>query len=217
MRGYVGATLTHIYVAIKSRLPDEGMLLAAVERDSAKTVYDDAVEVFINPSPDSPAQVEYQLLTNSLGKCSYHVHTRGGATENAAWRGNWKQSHGFHDGWWHFECEIPIASMGHVGERRRTTDGAWQINLTRDWKHPWQWSSLSATRGGYAFSGIRFVFDSDAPAVRYGAESDAFLTNFRGVLTLRNGTNHAVDLDASLVLDRNRMPAIRVAEIIALS
>ena len=48
--------------------------------------------------------------------------------------------------------------------------------------------------------------------MQYGVESDPFLANFRGVLALRNGANHAVDLDASLILERNRMPAIRVAE-----
>ena len=144
--GYVGRTLTHIYVAIKSRLPDEGTLLAAVQRDSAKTVYDDAVEVFVNPSPDSPRRWNTNYWPTPWANAAT-MHARGGAAENPAWRGNWKQSHGFHDGWWHFECEIPITSMGQVAEKRRTTDGAWRINLTRDWKHPWQWSSLSATEG----------------------------------------------------------------------
>lgn len=217
VRAYVGATLTHIYVAIKSRLPDDGELLAAVTRNSAKAVYDDAVEVFVNPCPHKPGQVEYQLLTNSLGKSSYQVHTRGGATENAAWRGNWTQKHGFHDGWWHFECAIPIASMGQVADGRKTTDGAWKINLARDWKYPWQWSSLSAAPGGYAFSGVRFVFANDGPAVQYQAESDPFLARFSGTLQLHNQSDHAMDLDVSLVLGRNRMPAIRVGKKVSLA
>jgi len=217
VRGYVGATRTHIYVAIVSRLPDEGQLVAKIDRDSLKAVFDDALEVFVNPTPDRTAQVEYQMLTNSRGFGGYNIHTVGGADESPAWRGGWKQASGFHDGWWHFECEIPIASMPAAGKGRAATDGAWKINLCRDWKSPWQWSSLAAAKGGYAFTGVRFVFAPDAPAVQYRAESDPFLANFRGVLTLHNLSAEPMTLKAAVTLDRNRMPAIRAGETFTLA
>ena len=84
VRGYVGATRTHIYVAIVSRLPDEGQLVAKIDRDSLKAVFDDALEVFVNPTPDRTAQVDYQMLTNSRGFGGYNIHTVGGADESPA-------------------------------------------------------------------------------------------------------------------------------------
>ena len=217
VRAFVGATPTHLFVAIRSQLPDRGALTAAIRRDSLKAVFDDAVEVFVNPTPDADKQVEYQFLVNSLGKGGYQVHTLGGAKANAAWRGNWQQAHGLSEGAWHFECGIPIASMPTVAKGRKTTDGAWKINLTRDWKSPWAWSSLSAADGGYAWTGLRFVFDAAAPAVRYEAGSDPFLANFRGTLSVHNPTAGRLHLKASANLARNRMPAVRAEEALELA
>ena len=217
VRAFVGATASHLYVAVLSQTPDKGALAASVKRDSLKAVFDDALEVFVNPTPDDTKQVEYQFLTNSLGRGGYQVHTLGGATENAAWRGDWQQAHGFGGGFWHFECGIPVASMSRVAKGRKTTDGAWKINLTRDWKSPWEWSSLSAAAGGYAFTGARFVFDPAAPAVQYAADTDPFLANFRGTLTVRNPTAAPMKFDAAVALDRNRMPAVRAAEKLSLA
>jgi len=41
-RGFIGATPTHLYVAIQTQLPDEGALLSEVKTDSLKAAYDDA-------------------------------------------------------------------------------------------------------------------------------------------------------------------------------
>ena len=102
--------------------------------------------------------------------------------------------------------------MPAAGKGRVAADGAWKINLCRDWKSPWQWSSLAAAKGGYGFTGVRFVFAADAPAVQYRAEPDPFLANFRGLLTLHNPSAAPMTLKAAMTLDRNRMPAIRAAE-----
>ncbi len=209
VKARVGATGTHVFVAVRSQLPDKGSLAANVGKDSLKAVFDDAVEVFVNPTPDDAGQVDYQFLANSLGNGGYNIHTLGGAKESAAWRGGWKHAHGFHGGYWHFECGIPIAGMPMAGNGRETTDGAWKINLTRDWKSPWQWSSLSAAAGGYAWTGLRFSFAKDAPAVQYEADTDPFLANFTGTLTVRNPSARRMDLQASATLTRNRMPAVR--------
>ncbi|MGB2820389.1 MAG: glycoside hydrolase domain-containing protein, partial [Phycisphaerae bacterium] len=217
IKARVGATETHIFIAVRSQLPDKGSLAASVMKDSLKAVFDDAVEVFVNPTPDDAGQVEYQFLVNSLGRGGYNIHTLGGAKEDAAWRGGWEQAHGSHDGYWHFECAIPVAGMPMAGKGRKTTDGAWKINLTRDWKGPWQWSSLAAAPGGYAWTGLRFTFAKDAPAVQYEADSDPFLADFTGTLTVRNPTGRRMDLQAAATLTRNRMPAVRAAEKLALA
>ena len=66
-RGFVGATATHLYVAVQTQLPDEGALLAKVKTDSLKAVYDDAAEIFVCPTPAAVSRVDYQFLCNSLG------------------------------------------------------------------------------------------------------------------------------------------------------
>lgn len=202
---FVGATEDALFVAIKSQLPDEGSLVSSVTSDSLKAVYDDSVEVYVCPDPTAERRVVYQFLVNSLGKGGYNVHLVGGASEEASWRGNWQHSHGLHNGWWHFECKVPVSSMS-VAPRRKTTEGLWGINLTRNWKEPWEWSSLT---GGYAepLAIFRFVPEG-APAVAYEASSDPFLTKFDGKLRLANPSRKELEIKASLILTRNRMPTL---------
>jgi len=215
VKGFVGATDNHIYVAIQSQMPDEGALKAEIATDSLKAVHDDAVEVFVCPTPDAEDRVDYQCLVNSLGKGGYNVHFLGKPDEAVSWRGGWQQSHGVHDGWWHFECAIPISGMKTVAAGRRTTDGVWTINLTRDWKNPWAWSSLE---GKYNNSGLRFRFvKTGAPAVTYRADGDPFLTNFNATVVLHNPGVAALPLKTTLLLDRNLMPALRKESVLTLA
>jgi len=44
-RAWVGATSTHLYLAIRSQLPDDGPLKAQVAKDTVKVVFDDSIEV----------------------------------------------------------------------------------------------------------------------------------------------------------------------------
>ncbi|MCX5672843.1 MAG: hypothetical protein NTU94_16115 [Planctomycetota bacterium] len=222
-QAWVAATADTLYVAVRSQLPSEGSLAAEVTADSLKAVYDDAVEVFVNPyltpgdspgakysTPDAGKQVNYQFLSNSLGKGGYGVHTKGGAEENVAWQGGWTHASTLHDGVWDFECAIPIATMPAAGAARKATDGLWKINLTRDWKNPWEWSSLSAEGGAFAFSGCVFKFVAEAaPAVQVVAASDPFVAPFEHVLRVHNPSAQALDLVASLALTRNNMPELR--------
>ena len=216
IRAWIGADEGTIYVAIQSQLPAMGPLAAVVRSDSLKAVYDDAVEVFIDPSPDAPEHVDYQFLANSLGKGGYAIHKSGNPAEEESWSGGWRQAHGLHDGWWHFECAIPVASMKMAGPGRKTTDGAWRINLCRDWKPDWGWSSLSPA-AAYANSGDRFVFTRQgAPVVQYVHDGDPALPPSRGHLTLRNPGSRPLELRASLGLVRNRMPEVSRRQMVSL-
>ena len=209
-RAWVAATADTIYVAVRSQLPADGALAAEVAADSLKAVYDDAVEIFVNPTPDAARQVDYQFLGNSLGKGGYGVHTQGGAEENMAWQGNWPHACSLRDGWWDFECAVPLASMPAAGAGRRTTYGTWKINLTRDWKNPWEWSSLTTEGGGFAFTGLVFKFVAEAaPAVEVAAATDPFVAPFEHVLRVANPSAAPLDLGASLSLARNNMPELR--------
>lgn len=214
-RGFVGATEDTIYVAIQTQLPDEGVLLTAVTGDSLRAVHDDSVEVYVNPTPDAPDRVDYQFLVNSLGMGGYNIHKLGAPDEQEAWRGDWRQAHGLHDGWWHFECAIPVASMGMAGAGRKTTEGTWAVNLTRNWKPDWTWSSLS---GGYANSGLRFEFTAEpAPAVQVRCEGHPAWPPARHVLSVRNPTAAPLELQARLHMVRNNMPELTVEQALSLA
>jgi hypothetical protein len=96
--------------------------------------------------------------------------------------------------------------MKTVAGGRRTTDGVWLINLCRDWKNPWQWSSLT---GDYANSGLRFAFTSTpAPAVRFRFDGHPAWTPHTQVLTVRNPTDKPLELKAAMRLFRNVMPEL---------
>jgi hypothetical protein len=215
--GFIGATQTTLYVAIQSRLPDSGPLLATVDHDSLKVVYDDAVEIFVDPSPDDTGRVSYHMLANSLGRAGYEAAVRGGAQEAASWTGNWQHSQSQTGGYWNFQCAIPIASMPHAGDGRKATDGVWLINLCRDWRPDWAWSSFT---GDFLWSGLRFKFtDQSAPVIRqtfagdptYPPAGDAAIG-----LQLFNPSTGPISLHAGLDLVRNNMPEVNQQSAISL-
>jgi hypothetical protein len=215
VRSWVGADETTIYVAIRSQLPDEGDLLAAVTSDSLKAVHDDSVEVYVNPTPDTPDRVDYQYLTNSRGKGGYNIHKLGSPNEAEAWRGDWPQAHSLHDGVWDFECAIPVASLGLAGKDRKTTDGLWAINLTRNWKPDWTWSALGKA---YANAGLRCRFvRAGAPAVQCATEGDRAFPPAVHELAVLNPTPAPLPVRALLQLARNNMPELKQEETLTLA
>ena len=111
-RGFVGATATHLYVALQTQLPEEGVLLAETKADSLKAAYDDAEEVYVCPTPDAANRVDYQFLCNPLGKGGYNIHLLGTAKEEPSWQGHYRQAHTQQDGWWNTEIAIPLADLG---------------------------------------------------------------------------------------------------------
>jgi len=206
-RGFVGATATHLYVAIQTQLPDEGALAAEVKTDSLKAVYDDAAEVFVCPTPDATDRVDYQFLCNSLGKGGYNIHLLGAGKEEPSWTGDYQQAHAQKDGWWTSEIAIPLAKLGASAQGRKATDGLWAVNICRDWKPDWAWSSLS---GAYPHSGPKFAFTTEpAPGVRFEWSRDPSFPPAEGQLIVCNPGDKPLELKATLQLVRNNMPELK--------
>jgi len=215
VQGWVAADEERLYVAIRSQLPDEGDLLTAVTADSLKAVYDDSVEVYVNPTPDAPDRVDYQFLVNAKGRGGYNIHKLGNPQEAEAWRGDWPQAHSLHDGVWDFECAIPVASMGLAGQGRKTTDGLWTVNLTRNWRPDWTWSAIAT---GYANAGLRFRFArAGAPAVQCTCDGDRALPPAAHGVTVVNPGNQPLQAQATLRLVRNNMPEVKQEETLSLA
>jgi len=211
VRAWVGATRSHLVFAIQSQLPDEGQLVAQVNKDTVKLVFDDSVEVWIDPTPGSEHGQTFQMLANPLGHKGYKHHGRGNVREEPTWQGNWKVANGFHGGWWHCEIEVPLAE---IAPNRTADQGAWGINLCRNWKNPWAFSSTGS--GGYAPSD-RFTFAPDAPAIAHESRGDAFLGDIQHVLVLSNPTAAPITVKAALSLKRDVMPELANSEILTLA
>ena len=212
VQGWVGADENTIYVAIRSQLPASGELNTG-NSDGMPLFYRgyDTVGAQVNPTPGL-REVDYQLLVNSAGTFRFWPHTRGQIWENPAWEGGWKHAGGMHNGYWEWECAIPINSMTTVVKGRKTTDGIWNINLTRDYRGGYNANQALSCRtfisyfsegGPHQFTGIPFRFVKSGPVLQYQAESDPFLSNFTGRLKLFNPSATPVALKVSLALKRD--------------
>ena len=131
--------------------------------------------------------------------------TRAGSTKaDPNWNGNWLVKCGQQDGWWHCEIAIPLAS---IAPGRKAADGAWGINVCRNWKQPWAFSSLGG--GAYApGKDIVFRFASDVSAVRHEHRRDPLSGEVESVLSLSGLAN----LRAVQRLQRDMMPDVLVDE-----
>ncbi|MCW3053052.1 MAG: hypothetical protein JWN14_2222, partial [Chthonomonadales bacterium] len=199
---FVGATATHLYIALQSQLPAQGDLLTQVTTDNLKLVYDDSLEVWVDPTPGAERGRSYQLFANAAGHTGYALHPRGGEPEHPDWRGDWKVANGLHDGWWHCEISIPLAT---VAPGRRADQGVWAINLCRNWKQPWTFSSLGG--GAYAPQDLRFTFVPDrAPVVDQRQQTDPISGAINSVLRVSNPSLQPLPVRVEMVLKRDRMP-----------
>ncbi len=204
VRAFVAATETHIHALIRSQLPAEGELVAACDKDSEKLVFDDSVEVWIDPTPGSESGAAYQLIANSLGRRYFAMHPRGNVKADPTWNGDWKVKCTTQDGWWDCEVVIPISS---VAAGRKASDGVWGINLCRNWKNPWAFSSLGGA--GYApGKDIIFRFDASAPAIQHEQLKDCATGDVESILSL----SAPGKLLASQRLSRDMNPEVSVEE-----
>lgn len=200
---YLMATSTHIYIAIRSQLPAEGTLLTDVKRDSENLVYDDSVEVWLDPTPGSEAGYRYQMLANALGHRWHKQHAYGGMPEQTGWRGDWQVASGLRAGEWHCEIGIPVAQ---VAAGRASGEGAWGVNVCRNWKQEWAWSSLG---GGPYRPTERVTFSRELPTAAFLVSGDPFTGDINLRLQVRNRGSAARRARMTLVLERDLMPTLR--------
>lgn len=209
---FIGATDEYFCFAIVSQLPEEGKLLTEVKNDTLNLVYDDSVEVWIDPDTDSEHGNTFQMLANSLGNQAYKMHARGNIKADPSWRGNWQIANGFHDGYWHCEIIIPVEE---IAPGRKIDEGVWGINLCRNWKQPWSFSSLDGN--AYAPKNTKFTFvRGSAPTISHRHNTDPITGKIDSVLTVTNHTKNQLLVKAEIVLKRDLMPEASQKEILSL-
>lgn len=208
VKAYIGATEGKFYFAILSELPEKGEILKNIKKDGEKIVFDDAVEIWIDPFPGKEKGITYQCLFNSLGYKTYLTHPRGNVKteEYYGWKGNYKIKNGFHNNFWHSEIEVPVSDFV---KGRKTTEGIWQINLCRDFKQPWSWSSLGNASYNFGPSNkIIFKFVKEGVFVKQKLEGSPFLGNFRADVSIYNSGKTKKNAVVKIFLRRDNMPEI---------
>ncbi|MBM3495841.1 MAG: hypothetical protein FJX72_16185, partial [Armatimonadetes bacterium] len=207
-RAYITATTTHLYFAIWSELPVRGTILSEIARDSENLVYDDSVELWLDPTPDAARGARLQMLTNSRGHRWFKKHAYGGTPEQPDWRGDWSVAHGLHEGGWHCEIGVPLSD---VAPGRAVASGAWGVNLCRNWKQEWAWSSL----GGAAYKPTEIVrFAPGAPSVSVENRTDLHAGRVEVALSVTNNTSRPAAYLSLLRLERDLMPEARAGGLV---
>jgi hypothetical protein len=213
IRAFVAATPSHLYFAFLSQLPEEGELLTQVTAETIKLCYDDSIEVWIDPSPDSAHGRTFQMIANAAGRRGFLMHARGNERAEPGWRGDWSVANGFHEGYWHCEVAVPIEG---IAPGRAADQGAWAINLCRNWKNPWAFSSLGG--GPYEPQGIRFTFAREnVLAIHQETEGEPFLGKFDTSLLIANTTGAPIPIAADIVLKRGAAEELQAAETLTIA
>jgi hypothetical protein len=211
--GFIGAAEDTVYVAILSELPPDGKLITNIKSSTEKIVYDDAVEVWLDPYAGKEDGVTYQMLCNSEGYAYYLTHLRGNIKpeEIYGWKGNYNIKNGLHDGFWHCEIEIPVKNLYKVS---KTTDREWLINICRDYKRPGGWSAIGEEK--YVFTSVnRIIFNfsgDDGIIVRQKHLKDPYLGKIDYIVELYNPLNKKIEGKVKILLHRDLMPEVSKTE-----
>lgn len=206
VRTYIGATEDAFYFAIISELPPNKILQTEIKKDNTeKIVFDDACEIFIDPSPDSKNGIKYQIIFNSIGKKTYLFAKRGSASINE-WNGKCIIANTVSNGKWIAEIKLPLSA---VDKYRKIDSGHWGISVCRDWKRPWKFSSAPGTFNG---SNVVFQFERGTPGIQFKFTDDPFLKKIKGELNVNNISSTPIVLSAQISTELDVMPRVYLNE-----
>jgi hypothetical protein len=204
---YIGATKNKLYFEIITKLPSKGHIIAQVKDNSSNIVFDDAMEIWIDPYAEKSNGITYQVLFNSLGYRYYLAHPRGvvKTSEWYGWDGHYKIINTLKNGYWYAEVEVPVSNLE---KGRKITDGKWEINVCRDYKQPWGWGSLG--NGGYAFASnnIIFKFIKRGIFIQQQNKSNLYLGDINTELTFYNDARVKKHIQYILSITRDIQPRI---------
>lgn len=199
---YLGASLTHFYIAMRTEMPDGGApLYAKIKDDIFKVVFDDSFEIWIDTDPAGVNVTQFQAMFNSLGKGIYTTHGRKGGKEIKDWNGNYNIKNKVDKDIWTVEVAIPIES---ISAGRKSTEGTWGFGICRNWKQPW----AQTVSPGKHFRGmdtrIQFV-EARSPVVKLEQLSDPYTRDIHTRLSVSNISQENISVEAKFSLDRNTM------------
>ncbi len=132
---WVGCDNRKLYIAMISETAPGGKLLARVApvKDGNSRAYlDDNVEFILNPTPDAPKEEKfiYPALINVTGAVYKQKYAAEHGGEN--WLGELEIINRIIGDRWHFECAIPLQSLGVNSSLEGKSFG---VRICRNWKH----------------------------------------------------------------------------------
>jgi len=184
---YFGFTTEHLYFAIVTELPPDGKLLAEQKyRDSTEMIWDDGIELYIDPNRGWRAAGEGDLSYfhyhgNSAGAFLDILYSVEGAPD-AGWNANWKVANGIdtNEKVWIQEISVPVTDLGmKPGDVIGRETG---ILIARNIKRGWGWIQGTA----FPFAGA-FVDVEKYPVIKLTKDSPTVSIDSVGSLDIHKG------------------------------
>ena len=179
---WLGCDGTTLYIAVKSETPPDGSVLTRAvphpKNDVTAAFHDDCLELVLDPKRGRPSgsRTYYHIITNARGA----LYDRAVDPDNrqnpmdVGWRlqGLALKTH-VHDGWWHVEMAIPLASL-EVGLEDLQRE--WGVRVARNWRRPGQQSQWASKTGSYLAQPTMPVvrWDAAAPVVQVRSLHEAW-------------------------------------------
>jgi hypothetical protein len=131
-------TTAGLYVGAKVPLPGGRRPQAMLASHDAAVESEDAIEIFLQPSPASPACV--QLLASAIGTRADYRHSDKGEVDKG-YNPDWRVATGGKEGEWTIEVFVPFTALGLPGPPKSgdvwganfAVDSAGGVGLARTW------------------------------------------------------------------------------------
>lgn len=116
---YFGFTNDRLYFAMVSELPPNGKLAAGQKNRDSEVIWDEGVEIWLDPNRDTRASGEgdlryYNFMGNSIGTIlDVRFDPKKGAPD-MGWNANWEVANSIDEkaGVWVMELSVPVSDLG---------------------------------------------------------------------------------------------------------
>lgn len=216
---WVGSDGKELFVAVRGETQPGGKLLTTAEPlddgTDAKTYYDDSIELYICPDPDTAVPQTFVGIFNAKGAIFDQIV---GAKANPAWRGKWRVKSSVTGDRWDCEIAIPLSEIGVAAplEGRQMA-----VRVARNWQGSadivqTEWSPLGGTYSNVSTM-PRVHWDSKAPVIQVLQLQDALNEPSRVKLRLSNPGQTPLRLVSKVEMSPRESQTTRASEPIALA
>ncbi len=214
---WVGCDKDKLYISISSELPPAGNLITTVKMPDGMTIYDDSIELCIDPfiaerlKDNLKPLPYYHFIGNSLGFIYDEVFAPG-KPGNSAWNGKWEFKNGLDLKKNRWEAEIAIAwnDLG-ITPGSDMIGRAIGLSISRNWKNPWTqsvWFPCTYFTNPTSYPMLKIT--ANAPVIQLDSMGDIFDGKFNLALNVINPTDKKIDYAVSVEMKHSDMPTTNV-------
>jgi len=215
-RSWFGFTPERLYFAVVSELPPDGKLMAEQRNRDADVIWDDGVEIWIDPNRDTRPSGQgdpryYNFMGNSVGALLDVCYDPTKGTPDPGWNAHWEVANGIDPaaGVWVLELSVPITDLGMApGTLFGRSVG---VLIARNFKRNWNQATWFPHQGAFAgwLEYPRMVLTEDGPTVTIESLGEKV---FQGQLELQVrllNPGLARPVQVQLILTSADMPELR--------